>query len=335
MVLFDALYINSGGGKVLLDVFLDEISNQENNQSIMFLLDKRVEETYKNKYSSLNIIYLKATLFNRHRFYIKNKTSFLKVFCFGNLPPTLKLKVPVYTYLHQKYYIKIPDSLSVKEKFIFKIKTIVFKRLLPNTTFFLVQSELMKKQLSEKYKFMNVKVFPFFKENKSDSQVDKEKNNFLYVSLASSHKNHINLIHAFCLSYNKKDHSTLNLTVSNENPVVLKLIDEKNKDGFPIQNHGFVNQKQKKELYNKAEFVIFPSLTESLGLGLIEAMQFNCKIIASELDYVHEIVKPSLTFNPNDVEDISNKITFAIHNQLSNSKLIVQNKIIELIELLK
>ncbi len=81
--------------------------------------------------------------------------------------------------------------------------------------------------------------------------------------------------------------------------------------------------------------MIYPSIIESFGLPLIESIEFNCKIIASDLDYVKEIVKPSITFNPFSILSISNSIDFAIeNNDIKESKIIINNKIDKFTELI-
>ena len=54
----------------------------------------------------------------------------------------------------------------------------------------------------------------------------------------------------------------------------------------------------------------------------------DCKVIASDLPYVHEIVKPSLTFDPYSVESISNAILIALEtDDLPETKVLVENKL--------
>ena len=87
------------------------------------------------------------------------------------------------------------------------------------------------------------------------------------------------------------------------------------------------------ELYNSCEFAIYPSLVESFGLPLIEAANYNCKVIASDLPYVHEIIQPSLTFDPYLIESISNAILNAIDkDDLKETKVLVENKLDNFIE---
>ena len=61
--------------------------------------------------------------------------------------------------------------------------------------------------------------------------------------------------------------------------------------------------------YKNALALIHPSLSEGFGLPLIEALYFNCPIIASDINVFKELLGNNyLSFNPNDVDDIGNKI---------------------------
>ena len=75
---------------------------------------------------------------------------------------------------------------------------------------------------------------------------------------------------------------------------------------FIVSNPLMINQ-----IYRIVDFLIFPSLNESLGLHT-EASLFNLPIIAANLDYVYEVCKPSITFNPISIEDIYQKIIESI-----------------------
>ena len=61
-------------------------------------------------------------------------------------------------------------------------------------------------------------------------------------------------------------------------------------------------------LYKYSTALIYPSFFESYGLPLVEAVQFNLPVIASELDYVRDILDPEFTFNPNSPKSISRSV---------------------------
>ena len=51
-------------------------------------------------------------------------------------------------------------------------------------------------------------------------------------------------------------------------------------------------------IYSKCKALVFPSFVETLGLPLIEAKRYELDVLASELDYVRDIVEPNETFDP-------------------------------------
>ena len=61
-------------------------------------------------------------------------------------------------------------------------------------------------------------------------------------------------------------------------------------------------------IYSIVDFLIFPSLNESLGLPLIESSLYKIPIIASNLDFVYDVCKPFITFNPFSENDIYCKV---------------------------
>jgi len=120
------------------------------------------------------------------------------------------------------------------------------------------------------------------------------------------------------LTYLKKD---LDISL-NEIPKNLK-----------IHWHGKIDKERLDKIYSKIEFFVFPSLKESFGLPLIEAAQKQCTIIASDLPYVHEIIEPSIVFNPNNQESISKALNLAVKSKrIKHSKIKVKSKLSNLVE---
>ena len=165
--------------------------------------------------------------------------------------------------------------------------------------------------------------------------VDKEKNSFLYVSNGNPHKNHKRLMEGFYKFYQKQQTGKLYLTIGNEFLDLKKSIAAYQKKGVPIVNVGFLNRKELYSLYTKSEFVVFPSLTESFGLGLLEASENGCKVIGSDLPYTHAVCKPSFLFNPNEIESIANAFYNAVTENTRPTEQLVYNEIKSLIKLLK
>lgn len=333
MILIDALYINGGGGKVLLEYLLSELENYD--QEVMVLIDKRIEQDDFFSGLKFKVNFMEASLWNRRTFYRTNNIKFSAILCFGNLPPTQKINATVYTYFHQLLYLKVPNNFTLKKKFLYRLKVSVLKLLANNTDYWLVQSDLVKSQFQKKYRVDNVMVLPFYSKLEVTQESIRTKNTYLYVSNATLHKNHQNLIDAFCSFFDRKKCGKLILTVSPDYPEIFSHITQKVEQGYPIENIGFVERKKLAKFYGSAEYVIYPSLAESFGLGLIEAIDQGCKVIGADLPYTHAVCKPSLTFNPENVESIVDALSLSLQDHVKPSVNKTSNQIDKLISLLR
>lgn len=335
MILIDALYINNGGGKILLEYLIETI--EKSNINAFYLLDERVQNKH-NTISHDNLVYVKGGLLERNKFYLDNRVRFSKVLCFGNLPPTIKLNVEVYTYFHQPMYLSVPNGFSLIERIKFNLKIAILKITAQNTNYWLVQSDLIKEKLHKKFLFKpeNIKVLPFYPQFSSlDQDVIRKGHTYFYVSNANPHKNHTRLIDVFCNFYDKHKKGELILTVCNDFPEILVLIEQKQKKEYPIKNIGFVGRTALQKEYLSSEFLIFPSLAESFGLGLIEAIECGCKVIGADLAYTYEVCEPSIVFNPLDDESIFEAFESSLNGNVKKSIPKIRNNINELINILQ
>ena len=89
MILFDALHINDSGGKILLNYLIETIEKYD--LKVTYILDIRVKDSHA-KIDSNKVHYIKSNFRNRLIFYVRNKSRFQKVFCFGNIPPPVGVK---------------------------------------------------------------------------------------------------------------------------------------------------------------------------------------------------------------------------------------------------
>lgn len=335
MILIDALYINDGGGKILLDYLILQLN--KSNLDVYFLLDARIIGNHPEIVPD-RVEYLRGSFIKRHIFYRANKHRFSKVFCFGNLPPNVRLKATVFTYFHNLIYLNVPKEFSFKEHLKFKLKISILNRIAKNTDYWLVQSDLIKEKLQQKFHFASdkIKVIPFYPQFvELDSIITREKNTYLYVSNATPHKNHKRLIDVFCLFYDKYQIGKLIFTVNKDYPEVLELIQNKIEKGYPIENIGFVDRLTLQKKYLSSEFLIFPSLTESFGLGLIEAIECGCKVIGADLPYTYEVCEPSIVFNPLNDKSFFEAFENSLNNDVKKSIPKIKNNINELINILQ
>ncbi len=329
MLLIDAVYINSGGGKKLLRILINKIL--ELDIDTFFLLDQRLVKEYPDL---KNTLFLKPSLLNRHFFYLRNKESFSNILCFSNIPPTIKLDTNVYTYFHNLLLIK-------NSGFSFKLKKFVIKFFKKNSNFWIVQTSNMKKHLKKGLSIQESKILslPFFEEfdfEREKSNLKFNNKRFLYVSTGEKHKNHFNLIKAFNKLSLIEPNATLTLTIPEKFSDLNNFINRSKANGSKIINKGFISKNRLVDEYLQSNIFIFPSLSESFGLGLIEAVQYKLPIICSNLPFVYDVLEPSYVFNPYDVKSIYNTmLNFDFETAYKKSHLKINNKLDELIKILR
>lgn len=333
MVLIDSLYINNSGGKVLLDYLVEKL--EDSGANIFYLFDARCASDFRYIPDNRKF-FLRATLKSRRNFYKTHKAVFSKVLCFGNIPPPVRLKIPVYTYFHNVSLLHQPQNYSLKEKYLKKLKLFAIQFFNSTDNIFIVQSLTVQKLLAEKFKNNSVLVLPFFREKKSPDRgaIKKSTSSFVYVSNGNTHKNHEKLLDAWELLANNNLYPELHLTVTDNYKHLISRIGLLKGRGLNIINHGFCDPIK---LYKSSKFLIYPSLAESFGLGLIEAIDYGCEVIASDLDYVYEICEPFSVFNPESSADIAQKVQCAISSidKTYRTTPVIKNQIKEIIELLK
>lgn len=334
-ILIDALYINSGGGKKILFLLIDYFIKLNILDKYYFLFDERLETSSLDVIKKENFIKIDSNEKERRKFYKSNIKKFNSIVCLANVPPPIANNLPVTIYFHNDLLIRpLNVSINTMNRISNFIKKKYIQYLSKNTYSWVVQTELMKNKLN---KFLNVQsnnilVAPIF-EISSQSTTQKQKNSFLYISNFSNHKNHKRLYKAFVNAANKVDSKIqLNLTLPKDIFKESFYSNKKYPKNLQIINHGILNDYQIKQLYSTSEYLIFPSLNESFGLPLVESISKKCKVITSNLDYVSEVVKPSLTFNPYSTSSISETIVYSIKNNLKASEIIVENKIDTFVE---
>ena len=145
---------------------------------------------------------------------------------------------------------------------------------------------------------------------KSSYNLNQNIYDFLYVASGEPHKNHLVLIEAWKILAAKNIYPSLCLTIPmTSNPVLYKWIEsQKHSYNLQIKNIGAINKEQMKSLYLQAGALIYPSILESLGLPLIEARRAGLPIIASELDYVRDIIDPEQSFDPQSPVSIARSV---------------------------
>ena len=207
---------------------------------------------------------------------------------------------------------------------------------------FIVQSPTMKRIIEGRVR-RPATVMPFLKgangykrSLQSLSVTNNKIYDFLYVASGDPHKNHHRLVNAWILLAGDGLRPILCLTNNKNKNTTLCTFIEKNKQKFDlnIENVGEISHYDVLNLYKKTRTLIFPSVLETIGLPLIEARCADLPILASEMDYVRDVIDPEHTFDPMSAISISRAVKrymgkSEIPLPLVNPKTFLENLIIE------
>ena len=316
-----ATNISQGGGKSLLSALIDALPK---DIEVLAQLDSRmmlpivITENVKVRLVSPSI---------RQRllaewWLAKNVKSSDLVICFGSLTPLFKLQGRTSVFIQNRYLI---DKSSLAE---FRLKTrlrLRFERVWLAMTAsyadeFIVQTPAMETALllSGLVKKQPVYVRPFTREANGYQRTINDQLNcdgvkeydFIYVASGEPHKNHRQLVEAWCLLAEQKLFPYLCLTLDeNVSAELCAWIDaQKNNYGLKLNNVGFLPHDQVLTLYSQTRALIYPSRFESFGLPLIEASQAGLPVLAAELDYVRDVLDPVQSFDPESPVSIARAV---------------------------
>lgn len=314
-----ATNVHQGGGRSLLTTLANALNGKF---EVILITDKRMLLP-KFDLSNVQTLSVKPTIWHRlkaERWISKNSTSADVVLCFGNLPPLFKVFGHVVVFIQNRYLI---DDVSLVE-FPVKIRVRLFierlwlSRKIRNASQFVVQTQSMKKMLEFKTRGkVPVRVLPFVTDplgfRRGGMQVNLKaafSYDFVYVASGEPHKNHLRLIEAWCLLAEEGIFPSLCLTldINRFADLCIQIESMKQRYGLKVDNHGELTHQDVLALYKKSRAALYPSLFESFGLPLIEARQAGIPVLASELDYVRDVLDPEQVFDPQSAVSIARAV---------------------------
>lgn len=314
-----ATNVHAGGGQLLLNSLLRSLSN---DLCVVALLDSRM--VVKDiEFNSLDIKRVKPSVWTRLKadwWLARNVKPSDVVLCFGNLPPLFQLRGSTIVFLQNRYLIdRISlESFPLKTRWRLKVERLWFFWKAGNADAFIVQTPSMHTILGSSGLAARkpVHVLPFVDicegyrrclEKPLSPVVDKP---LIYVASGEPHKNHRNLIQAWCLL--AQDGLFPNLWLTLDAQVNRELCEwiEKQTQQFclGIKNLGAQPHEKILFLYTQVQALIYPSTFESFGLPLIEARRAGLAVLASELDFVRDVLDPEQVFDPQSPVSIARAV---------------------------
>ena len=307
-----------GGGLSLLQDVVRKVSNDKN---YLVILDKRVSEIFE-KIDLKNVKYFSPGIIGRlnSEIYLKYlEKNINKVLSFNSLPFILSYQFDVSIFFQN---VNLLSNVKASTPKLF-LKKLVFNIFVERTDTFIVQSKAVASNLElvlgsdkkcEIITLLDEKIFTALWPKKSEKQVENLsgiKKTFIYPADNLPHKNHVKLLEGWELFRSQFPDAQIELILTiaeTNNKISNTIFEDFDFSNLAISNKGTVNRDVVFELYEQSDVLLFPSLSESLGLPLLEAKAMGLDIIASDVDYVFDAVSPSQVFNPNSAVSIARSI---------------------------
>jgi len=308
--------IHNGGGEVLLLPLLQAL---ESSEEILYVLDTRLKTEGWNPKGT--VIKVKSSFFSRiymELFLFKIIKPCQQLLCMGNFPPIFARTRNLTVFVQNCFLVnqEVLNDFSFFIRCRIKIGRWLLKFLTPKVSRFIVQTKTMAFQLKRTLKRESY-IFPFceltFDLIKKEAENSQKKHyDFVYVASGEPHKNHKKLLLAWIKLAQLNYIPSLCIILSkNRYPRLYEWIDSiVKKNCLNIEIRSELSRQQIADIYRKSKALIYPSKHESFGLPLIEAVSIGLPVLASDLSYVYDVIKPSMVFNPNS----SDSIAFSVIN---------------------
>jgi len=318
-IFIHATNVHQGGGFSLLNALLKAPYDKV---EFVLSLDERMlipEDMARNVYIK-RVNSTVSERFKAERWLARRVTPEDVILCFGNLPPLFKLCGYTVVFVQNRYLIDDVNlkgfPLNIRARL--AIERLWLSKKLANANEFIVQTPSMKKLLEKKTEGgVPVRVLPFVAgPSRYARRVPQKKMqtetiyDFVYVASGEPHKNHLRLIEAWCLLAEEGLFPSLGLTLDEARFMGLfrEIKEMRRLHGLKVKNVGELLHQDVLAFYNKAGALIYPSTYESFGIPLIEARQVNLPVLASELDYVRDVLDPEQSFNPESSASIARAV---------------------------
>lgn len=309
MIIIQASNIHNGGGAVLLKQVLSAL--QKSGQSTVVFVDQRFAGLHDSETIKFHVV--KATILNRLLVEFKIRKlaqSKDQIIYFGNLPPLMPVSGRVILFFQNVILLdKFKNfGFSFKTRVKHEIERCWLKWGLSYVSQIIVQSESTKRDFLSQFTQASVEVAAFNETAVQGPSTSTAKQGFLYVASSDPHKNLNKLIEAWTLLHCWKMDVELILTADISNHESKELVSAAQSQGVKIQVRSALTHQQVLDLYRQVQALIYPSLAESFGLPLLEADRAGLPILASELDFVRDLVKPHETFDPHSALSIARAV---------------------------
>jgi len=340
----DATFNLHGGSHGHLNEIINNLDiSKEKLKILLFLNPNNVSRVDKKILDKCSVKLIKISSFGNFfrvfwcQFILPLKAKFYDLdvlFCPGNFSPIIKT-----TKVKSQWIATIGpfckdmyEGAGLIKRFNFFINKWLILLSAKTSNVVIHQAEYSKKLFEKKYNFLLSKQYliacgkdDFYRPDLSNIQSSNilskiSSNDLLYVSHLFPYKNIIRLINSF-KNYKKVSKSSSKLYIVGKimdgqyYNLLKKTIVNKNLENEIIFT-GIANKSELKFAYSKCKLFIFPSLCESSGYTLIEAMSCGAAILASDKTAIPFTCSTAAEyFDGHNEEQISSKLKMVLSNE--------------------
>jgi glycosyltransferase involved in cell wall biosynthesis len=313
-----APFIHAGGGRTLLAALLDaQPLARAGFTELLLIADRRLGAETVLRAGGRVLEWFDptpASWLRAERTLAREARAGDLVLCFANLPPLFKTRAFVVTYVQNAYLAStdLDGRLGWRRRLPVLLQRTWLALARNHSDLFAVQTSSMRDRLVEQARIPAARVvqLPFMEGRLfhalGAAWQGQPTWDFGYVSLPWPHKNHRRLIEAFVLLAQTGLTPSLVVTVpASMDPDLARWIaGVSGRHGLRVTNLGEVPYADVPALYRSVRALIFPSLSESFALPLLEARAAGIPVLAPERDYVRDVSEPAETFDPESARSI-------------------------------
>jgi len=247
-----------------------------------------------------------------------------------NYLPKHKLSIPSLLLVqHAGHFSKLFDELTTKDmsflqKKMWQYKKQWVRKSVSNATEVTVQTKALAKEINRENHLTVISHGPGLSfRPKHTSSLNPNKPVLGYVTKYGVQKNFSVLIETVKTLCDSGLNPQLILTLDENRPEVVEVMSEIAAAGIQdhVKNYGEVDQKDIQNIYHEIDIFVFPSLVESFGMPLLEAMSAGLPIVAADTLVNREILgKNAQLFSPHDASDLAEKLSFVTSNEMNFNK---------------
>jgi glycosyltransferase involved in cell wall biosynthesis len=305
--------VRTGGGKTLLEGLLRDVT-----VPCEALLDERLIAAQPQLAPQVSVHPIRRDLFGRLTAELSLQdmgTDDDIVLCFANLPPLFRCRGAVFVFLQNRYLVEDAPlaGLPTRTRLKIRLDRAWLRLRARHARAIIVQTASMALAVSQTLR-TDALVMPFRPGREpvppklfGSRTSDGVPATFLYVASGEPHKNHHRLIQAWAMLARDGVRPGLVITLQREsNPRLYDWICEvRAEHRLAVEFASPSGSESLARLYSSADALIYPSLMESFGLPLMEAVEAGLPILASERDYVRDVVSPAQSFDPESAISIA------------------------------